>query len=65
MVEDASLFFRYLFEKLTNPDRRDSMFMVLRKLLIWMPCLPSNTAYILLNNLVSFDLHELHTNRSE
>ena len=53
MVEDASLFFRYLFEKITNPERRNDMFKVLRKLLICIPNLPSNAAYILFNNLVS------------
>lgn len=52
MVEDASLFFRYLFEKLTNMERRNDMFMILRKLLVWMPNLPANAAYILINNLV-------------
>ncbi|XP_067932003.1 protein unc-80 homolog isoform X2 [Watersipora subatra] len=56
MVEDASLFFRYLFEKLTDPSRRSDMFKVLRKLVVSIPNLPSNAAYILFNNLVGYVL---------
>jgi len=52
IIEDASLFFRYLFEKLTCPIEQEEMFVKLRKLLAWMPNLPSNAAYTLFNNLV-------------
>ncbi|KAM7541478.1 hypothetical protein Aperf_G00000028420 [Anoplocephala perfoliata] len=52
LLEDTSLFLRYIFEKLTRVPHKDDLISVIRKLVQRLPELPMQTAHILFNNLV-------------
>ena len=53
LLEDTSLFLRYIFEKLTRVPHKDDLISVIRKIVVRLPELPMHTAHILFNNLVS------------
>ncbi|KFD56195.1 hypothetical protein M513_02973 [Trichuris suis] len=57
MVEDSALFFRHIFEKLTNSNEQEYMIALLRKLILHYDSLPSQTAYILLNYIIGFVMY--------
>uniref|UniRef100_A0A5S6PYL0 UNC80 domain-containing protein n=1 Tax=Trichuris muris TaxID=70415 RepID=A0A5S6PYL0_TRIMR len=57
MVEDSALFFRHIFEKLTNNDKQEYMIALLRKLILHYDTLPSQTAYVLLNSIIGFVMY--------
>ncbi|KAJ8665380.1 hypothetical protein QAD02_007042, partial [Eretmocerus hayati] len=53
LVEDSSLFFRYIFERLTR-DKQDQMFKILRHLIRFVPKLPQQAAFVLYNNIIGY-----------
>jgi len=53
LVEDASLFLRHLFEKLTRENQK-VIFQILRRLIRFMPRLPAQAAFTLYNYLIGF-----------
>ncbi|KRZ42456.1 Protein unc-80 [Trichinella pseudospiralis] len=57
MVEDSTLFFRYIFEKLTNDKKQEFMISTLRKLILHYDTLPSQAAYVLLNYMIGFVMY--------
>ncbi|CDW58970.1 protein unc 80 [Trichuris trichiura] len=57
MVEDSALFFRHIFEKLTNSNEQEYMIALLRKLILHYDSLPSQTAYVLLNYIIGFVMY--------
>ncbi|KRX53102.1 Protein unc-80 [Trichinella sp. T9] len=57
MVEDSTLFFRYIFEKLTNDKKQEFMISMLRKLILHYDTLPSQAAYVLLNYMIGFVMY--------
>ncbi|XP_023931089.1 protein unc-80 homolog isoform X1 [Lingula anatina] len=54
LVEDPALFLRHFLEKMTNKDKQEELIFVLRKLLLMLPSLPSQTGHILFNYLVGY-----------
>ncbi|KAL3318618.1 Protein unc-80 [Cichlidogyrus casuarinus] len=61
LVEDTSLFLRYLFERLTRVQDKDNLLSVLRKLLQRLPELPMHSAHVIFNNLVGFMMFYIRT----
>ncbi|RWS14513.1 protein unc-80-like protein [Dinothrombium tinctorium] len=53
LVEDTALFLRHIFEKLTRENQK-VIFQILRRLIRFMPRLPSQAAYTLYNYLIGF-----------
>ncbi|CAL8099332.1 unnamed protein product [Orchesella dallaii] len=53
LVEDSSLFLRYVFEKLTR-GRHELMFKVLRHIILFVPRLPQQAAFALYNHIIGF-----------
>ncbi|XP_054724860.1 protein unc-80 homolog [Uloborus diversus] len=53
LIEDTTLFLRYILEKLTR-ERQGEMFQILRKLLRYIPQLPPQSAYSLYNYLIGY-----------
>jgi hypothetical protein len=64
LVEDASLFLRNLFERLTR-DQAKEMLQILRRLIRFMPRLPAQAAYSLYNYLIGFIMFNVRTPISE
>ncbi|CAH1781834.1 unnamed protein product, partial [Owenia fusiformis] len=54
LVEEPQLFFKHFLEKLTNKSKQEELLYLLRKLLLHMPELPSQTAHMLFNYLLGF-----------
>lgn len=52
LVEDTTLFLRYILERLTRVTEKDELLYVLRKLIQRLPELPTQSAHALFNNLV-------------
>nr|CDS15467.1 protein unc 80 [Echinococcus granulosus] len=61
LLEDTSLFLRYIFEKLTRVPHKDDLISVIRKLVQRLPELPMQTAHILFNNLVGCIMFHVRT----
>ena len=53
LVEDTALFLRHVLEKLTR-EKQDEMFAILRRLLRFVPHLPQQTGFTLLNYLIGY-----------
>lgn len=53
LVEDSSLFLRFVFEKLTR-GRHEIMFKVLRHIILFVPRLPQQAAFALYNHIIGF-----------
>jgi len=53
LVEDTALFLRYLLERLTR-DKQEEMFAILRRLLRFVPRLPQQSAFTMLNYLIGY-----------
>lgn len=53
LVEDTALFLRHVLEKLTR-EKQDEMFALLRRLLRFVPHLPQQTGFALLNYLIGY-----------
>lgn len=53
LVEDTALFLRHVLEKLTR-DKQDEMFALLRRLLRFVPHLPQQSGFTLLNYLIGY-----------
>ncbi|CAG7787075.1 unnamed protein product [Allacma fusca] len=53
LVEDSSLFLRYILEKLTR-GKHELMFKVLRHLIMFVPRLPQQAAFSLYNHIIGF-----------
>lgn len=54
LIEDSTLFLRHFLEKLTNKDKQEYLFALLRKIILTFRPLPSQTAYALLNYMFGF-----------
>ena len=52
MTEDATLFLRYFFEKITQKDKKNMLIQYLKKLLSVFVDLPPQTGYVIFNYLV-------------
>uniref|UniRef100_A0A5K3ET37 Ras-GAP domain-containing protein n=1 Tax=Mesocestoides corti TaxID=53468 RepID=A0A5K3ET37_MESCO len=61
LLEDTSLFLRYIFEKLTRVPHKDDLVSIIRKLVQRLPELPMQTAHILFNNLVGCIMFHVRT----
>ncbi|CAD5215802.1 unnamed protein product [Bursaphelenchus okinawaensis] len=61
IIEDSSLFLRHFLEKLTNREKQEHLFALLRKLILSFRPLPSQTAYTLLNYLFGFVMFYVRT----
>uniref|UniRef100_A0A1I7SH45 CID domain-containing protein n=1 Tax=Bursaphelenchus xylophilus TaxID=6326 RepID=A0A1I7SH45_BURXY len=61
IVEDSSLFLRHFLEKLTQRDKQEHLFALLRKLVLSFRPLPTQTAYTLLNYLFGFVMFYVRT----
>ncbi|KAG8336397.1 Protein unc-80 [Homalodisca vitripennis] len=53
MVEDSSLFLRYVLERLTR-EKQDLMFKILRHLIRFVPRLPQQAAFTLYNYIIGY-----------
>ena len=53
LTEDAALFLRYFFEKITHKEKKNYLIQYLKKLVNFYVDLPSQTAYVLFNYLVN------------
>ncbi|RWS30612.1 protein unc-80-like protein [Leptotrombidium deliense] len=60
LVEDTALFLRHIFEKLTRENQK-VIFQILRRLIRFMPRLPSQAAYTLYNYLIGFIMFYVRT----
>lgn len=60
LVEDPSLFMRNLLEKL-NKDKKGVIIQTIRRLIRFVPRLPSQAAYILYNYFIGFIMHHVRT----
>ncbi|XP_035712762.1 protein unc-80 homolog isoform X4 [Folsomia candida] len=56
LVEDSSLFLRFVFEKLTR-GRHELMFKVLRHIILFVPRLPQQAAFALYNHIIGFIMY--------
>ncbi|VDO06401.1 unnamed protein product [Rodentolepis nana] len=61
LLEDTSLFLRYIFEKLTRVPHKDDLISIIRKLVQRLPELPMQTAHILFNNLIGCIMFHVRT----
>lgn len=52
LTEDAALFLRYFFEKITQKDKKNTLIQYLKRLLSVYIELPPQTAYVLFNYLL-------------
>lgn len=52
LTEDAALFLRYFFEKITHKDKKNTLIQYLKRLLSVYMELPPQTAYVLFNYLL-------------
>ena len=57
LVEDAALFLRYFFEKITQKDKKNLLVQYMRMLLNAFVDLPPQTAFILFNYLLGIVMH--------
>ena len=53
LVEDSSLFLKYILERLTR-DKQDLMFKILRHLIRFVPKLPQQAAFALYNYIIGY-----------
>jgi hypothetical protein len=53
LTEDATLFLRYFFEKICQKEKKSLLIQYLKKLINFYVDLPSQTAYVMFNYLVS------------
>ena len=53
LTEDATLFLRYFFEKITQREKKSILIQYLKKLINYYVDLPSQTAYVIFNYLVT------------
>ena len=53
LVEDSSLFLRYILERLTR-DKQELMFKILRHLIRFVPKLPQQAAFALYNYIIGY-----------
>ncbi|VDQ06686.1 unnamed protein product [Trichobilharzia regenti] len=56
LLEDTTLFLRFIFERLTRIKNKDELMFILRKMIQRLPELPTQTAHALFNNLVSAEI---------
>ena len=57
LVEDAALFLRYFFEKITQKDKKNLLVQYMRMLLNAFVDLPPQTAFIMFNYLLGIVMH--------
>jgi hypothetical protein len=55
LTEDATLFLRYFFEKITQKDKKNTIIQYLRKLITVFTDLSPQTAYVIFNYLVKIN----------
>uniref|UniRef100_A0AC35TVB0 UNC80 domain-containing protein n=1 Tax=Rhabditophanes sp. KR3021 TaxID=114890 RepID=A0AC35TVB0_9BILA len=61
IIEEPSLFFRHFLEKLTQKDKQEYLFSLLRKVMLAYKYIPSQTAHCLLNYLFGFVMFYVRT----
>ncbi|KAK4476002.1 hypothetical protein MN116_001236 [Schistosoma mekongi] len=61
LLEDTTLFLRFIFERLTRIKNKDELMFVLRKMIQRLPELPMQTAHALFNNLVGYIMFHIRT----
>nr|CAH8869810.1 unnamed protein product [Trichobilharzia regenti] len=61
LLEDTTLFLRFIFERLTRIKNKDELMFILRKMIQRLPELPTQTAHALFNNLVGYIMFHIRT----